>query len=493
GIGAINAGRDITVFGIDGNSDSGLNDTNGTGIASITAGRNIGVFGIATNDGTDASPTPNLSIGKITAGNDIQIGFIISGGDIGDITANGSTDDAGGAGVEGFITILFGAVADGDIGTVTTTGAAGAGGTLSGTFIAYAATATSPIATFVDSNTGTTYTIDVTGPFTSTGILFDIGTANAGTVPNVALMNLAGTTSATNLSITTSDASFVDVIGIDVDNRDATSGPGPGFFSPWPFAAVADPDGNVGGVETEANLGNLKIEGKLGTSDDGGTGYAGLFAGNSPGYIDFDTGAPANNLGDVTSIIIDNGVVTGSLIEVESLGALAIGNLTAVPVGLVQSVEAVITELTNVVLHDPDGAPPTALFITIDVTNPFGEMVVLTGTGAGSTATIDYIDGNDDGVVGGAPAGAAGDGFIVGNVTLPAAGFESTVGVASITETGEGTPLIGFIEVAGPLGTVTLTDSNTTNATPANINSISVGFNIGTIGVDDPVVPADFL
>ncbi|MDZ7402474.1 MAG: hypothetical protein ONB37_20145, partial [candidate division KSB1 bacterium] len=479
GIGAISAGQDITSGTINGNSDG---DTNGTGIASITAGRDINVTTITTDDGADVAPT-GPSIGDITAGGDITITNLISGGDLSNITAGGSDGD---------ITIVK-AEADGDIDVVTTTGT----GTLTGFFVAYAATASSPIASFIDAGTGTVYTIDVTGPFTSAAIYFGIG-LGFGATPDVGMMNVTGTTSATDLYIYTasvatptdpsSSSALVDLNGIDVDDSNNFFA-GPPFFHPFPWAFPgpgANNDGNVT-PEKEANLGTLTVDGWLGISD----GFS-----SGPGYIDFDTGAAANNLGDISSMFFEGGVIPLSVVEAESLGAFGLeGNLANLP--NFSLVEVTVTEALNVVITAPAGST-AGYFFTTDVTKPFGEAIYVTAHATqAATATIDYIDGNDDGVVLGNNVGGAGDGFIVGNVQLPAWGFESTVGVASITETGEnpapGVPIIGFIEVAGPLGTVTVTDSNTANGIPADVWSISVGFNIGIPGVDDSVVPEDFL
>lgn len=427
-------------------------------IGTITAGEDIGL-------GDDSIRANGGGIGAMTAGEDINLGTLSAEGGIGAIeatdgyididtmTIGGSATTITAGGEDGGITIDY-AFIDGDIDAVTTTGAGRLNVAITATSLAVDGEAMF-VATDAgaDGGAGVVYTIDSSEDDTTATMGF---LSNGAGNVTVSLMKLADTDDDTDLAFTTRT-----LLGTDTDAQ-------------FNIGIITCDDNMAFLDEDEAiDLRSIYIEGVLGAS----------------GGIDIDD-LDVNGDGQIEWIFIEGGLTAGSTIEVESLGALGVGNVQGMTQqqieALLESVlvidDPTITDTTDVVITALPGTT-TALFITTDPDAPFGDGIYLTAGAGIATAAIDYIDG-------------ASTGYVAGNVVLPALGFESTVSVLSITETGEAAGnLIGFIEVEQSVGSVYLIDGDQTtaaNTLGANLGSISVGLTIGTIGTDDAVEAADF-
>lgn len=474
GIGAINAFTSIDALLIDGNNDT---DTTGTGIASIDARGNINFDTITTADGANilaAGP----GVGPITSlGGSIldraggAAATITSGGDVGDIKTVTPGMAIGTNALPITITL------DGDIDLVSAAGTAAPTATtgVHVTINAGHVTATSPLITVESGDR--TYTIEVTSPFTDAALFFDIGTAGAGTLPDVGLSSITGTTLDTELFITATGTSTpavaYDILGIDVDPS-----PNPGAYT----AALA-PD-----AFGEIDLGRIEVQGNLGDVE-----------GAAAGFIDIDDGQAPDDNGRATFIQIDGTIVAGSRIQVESLGFIGVGGgvLPAGTIVLPTGAPVTPTDVTGFELIAPKGTTKGFFFTTADGATAlgptgfddprdgvaFGHAVFLTARAdADATVTLN-IDGDN----------SEGDDYIIGDVVIDspgALGFEATTGVASLTETG---PDIDFIEIEGSLGSLTLLSMDTVSTPGNRLGSVSVGFEIGAPGVDDQVMPASFI
>jgi hypothetical protein len=500
GIGAITAtgagaASTIDALLINGNNDS---DTVGTGIASITANGTINFDTITTDDGFDilaAGP----GIGPITSlGGSILdraggvAATITSGGGQGDIKAVTPGQAIGTFAFPIAINL------DGDIDLVSAPGAV-AGGVTAGpppidartvgthvTINAGHVVPGTPLITVV--NGPITYTIDATGPFGDAALFFDIGTAGSGATPDVGLSSITGTTLATTLNFTATGGAKIDLIGIDVDPS----------FNPGRFTAPFAPD-----AFGQIDVGTILVKGNLGRTDGAGS--------PAPGFIDVDDGQAPDSLGRVTYIQIDGKIVAGSKIQVESIGLIGVADV--LPVGTIvlpAGTPVVPTELTDYIFVVPAGLTKGWFFTTADGATalgpagfddprdgiPFAHAVYITARADSDAIVRIDIDGNN----------SEGDNYIIGDVEIlspaealalgytgilgGALGFEATTGVASLTETGPG---IGFVEIEGPLGALTLHSLGGPSTPGDGLGSVSSGFWIGVTGVDDVVVPASFI
>ncbi|MBI4578555.1 MAG: hypothetical protein HY718_02570, partial [Planctomycetes bacterium] len=518
--GSIGAGGAATITAT-GNITSVLADVHATLGDNATPGNNAveggGIFATITSGGSIASVRADgdldadidaVTLISLVESVDGDVGgpfppalmdIDVSGGNLDQVIAD--LDNSNTLGTAGNITNggdgVFSAL--GDIDAFLTSGAAG--DVITGTMASQTATVGSPVL-FARSD-GVDYIFDATGPFTSANVIFAFDPAGDDLISpeflDVQVFSITGTASTTNLSI------FTRVAGTGTTPGTVDS---PVELDLLNFEVDASPGGDGGAGQ--ANVGALNFEGNLG--DDGPDGLF-FTADDVPGFIDFDNGVD-DGIGDVQSITINSGIasinpggLTGpppvngidSQIEVDSVSGPGGTTQDADGDGTFDHFEvieasgvAAPTEATNVEIAAPAGGTAFLSFTTAPAGGSPNNLIGLTATATeAAILTINFIDGNDDGLVNGSPAGTAADGFHLGTATLPAAGFElaGPAGIGAIVEASPGAAGfdLGFIEVEGPVGAITLTDTAANDGVTFDVGSISVGVDadgLPGLGVD---------